>query len=383
MKNIKYLLFVTILFPLSLLAQETYKTINTKTEYTNPHPHKVETYKQKKGATSPKNIILMISDGMGPAQFHAALTANHGQLFIQNMKYMGMSKTSSTDQYITDSAAGGTALSAGQKTHNGAIAVDDDTLSIPTILEQAEEINMATGLVATSAITHATPASFIAHQKKRSMYEEIATDFLKTDIDVFIGGGYNHFGRRKSDNRNLITELEDKGYTVAEDLDDVIDFSEGRLAVLADSTHLPKYIIRGDMLPTATEKAIEVLHNNSKKGFFLMVEGSQIDWGGHQNDISYVVEEMLDFDRAVGKALEFAAKDGNTLVIVTADHETGGITIQGGDEEKGYIKAAFACGHHTGIAVPVFAFGPGADQFMGIYENTEIYHKMAKLLNLE
>lgn len=114
-----------------------------------------------------------------------------------------------------------------------------------------------------------------------------------------------------------------------------------------------------------------------------MVEGSQIDWGGHQNNISYVVEEMLDFDRAVGKALEFAAKDGNTLVIVTADHETGGLTLQGGDEKKGYIKAQFACGHHTAIAVPVFAYGPGAENFIGIYENTEIYHKMANLWKIK
>lgn len=374
---------VAILFSLPLTAQENYKTVNTKTEYTNAHPYAVKTIQQVNANKRPKNIILMISDGMGHAHYNAALTANKGQLYINAMKYMGLSKTKSATNYITDSAAGGTAIACGQKTYNGAVGVDQDTVAIKSILEYAEAMGKASGLVATSSITHATPASFIAHQSKRTMYEEIAADFLKaTEVDVIIGGGYKFFSKRK-DKRNLIQELKDRDYTVSQSLEEVKDFKKGNLAVLLNDTHLPRYTSRGDMLPQATEKAIEVLDNNSSKGFFLMIEGSQIDWGGHQNDISYVVEEMLDFDRAVAKALEFAAKDGETLVIVTADHETGGIALQGGDESKAYIKASFSSKHHTGISVPVFAYGAGALEFCGVYENTEIFDKMAHLWKID
>ena len=383
MKKIIFSILISYLFVFSLSAQENYKTINTKTEYTNPKAYKVKDIPQVNVNKRPKNIILMISDGMGHAHYNAALTANHGQLYINLMKYVGLSKTKSASNYITDSAAGGTALACGQKTYNGAIGVDTDTTAITSILEYAEELGKASGLVATCALTHATPASFIAHQKQRQMYQEIAADYLKkTEVDVIIGGGYKFFSKR-SDNRNLIQELKNEDYQVVRNLEETQNIHQGNLAVFLSDEHLPRYSERGDLLPQATEKAIEVLNNNSNKGFFLMVEGSQVDWGGHQNDISYVIEEMLDFDRAVAKALEFAAKDGETLVIVTADHETGGITLQGGDETKGYVKAAFATGHHTGVVVPVFAYGAGANQFCGEYENTEIFTKMARLWNIK
>lgn len=372
----------TLLFCFTVTAQENYKDINTKTEYQNADTYTVVDIKDTKHSKTPKNIILLIGDGMGPAHFYAGLTANHGALNILNMKHIGLSKTKSADKYVTDSAAGGTALASGQKTNNGAIGVDVNEASIPTILEQAESLGKATGLVSTSSITHATPASFIAHQPKRSMYEEIAADFLNTEFDVAIGGGHKFFTDR-TDKRNLLTELEAKGYTTAGSLDQVKDVSSGNMIVLTAPEHNAQYAERGDLLPQATKKAIEVLHNNSKKGFFLMVEGSQIDWGAHQNDITYVVQEMLDFDRAVGEALKFAEEDGNTLVIVTADHETGGITILDGDETKGYVKVGFSTGHHTGLAVPVYTYGSGAKEFIGMYENTEIYHKMARLWKIE
>ncbi len=157
----------------------------------------VKTFPQKFKSKKPKNVVFLIGDGMGISQIFAGLTANHGHLFLENCKYIGFSKTQSADNYITDSAAGGTALSAGVKTYNGAIGVDANKKPVKTILEEAEEKGLATGLVSTSAITHATPASFIAHQPNRNMYEEIAADFLKTDIDVFIGGGYRSFHQKK------------------------------------------------------------------------------------------------------------------------------------------------------------------------------------------
>lgn len=384
MRYLNRILVFALLIPLSLRAQEDYRNIiNTKTEYTNPRPYEVKTYPQINSKQAPKNIIFLIGDGMGLAQVYASMTANHGQLFLQNLKYMGISKTHSADDYTTDSAAGGTALSCGKKTYNGAIGVDADTVSTPSILEQAEKKGKATGMVVTCSVAHATPGVFVAHQPDRNLYEAIAAEYLNSDIDLFIGGGYNFFAKRKTDKRNLVKELEDKNYTVLRNLDEAKNFTQGNLTILADSFHMPEYKKRGDFLPEATEKAIEILNNNSKEGFFLMVEGSQIDWGGHYNDISYIINETLDFDRAIGKALEFAAKDGNTLVIVTADHETGGVSIETGDIEKGYVKARFATNVHTGIAVPVFTYGPGAESFIGFYENTEIYHKMAKLWNIE
>lgn len=361
-------------------AQENYKTVNPKHEFNNNEFHDVRYYSEKelKFKKRPKNVILLIGDGMGVAQVFTGITANKGDLNLINMRSIGFSMTQSADDYVTDSAAGGTALSCGQKTYNGAIGVDVNKQPIQSILEIAEENEKATGLVSTSAITHATPAAFIAHQPNRSMYEEIAGDFMNTDIDVFIGGGRDFFEKRQ-DNRNLLEELKTKGYKVFNSVDEASKVEEGKLAILTAKGHNPGYKDRGEMLPDATEKAIEILDGASKKGFFLMVEGSQIDWGGHQNNASFVGGEMLDFDKAIGKALEYAVNSRNTLVIVTADHETGGMAIEGGDMKQGYVKANFTTGHHSGLMVPVFAFGPGSEEFGGIYENTDVFNKIYKL----
>jgi alkaline phosphatase len=133
------------------------------------------------------------------------------------------------------------------------------------------------------------------------------------------------------------------------------------------------------MLPLSTTTAVNILDKN-KKGFFLMVEGSQIDWGGHGNQTPYMVEEMLDFDRAIGKALEFAASNGKTLVLVTADHETGGVAVTGGNLSTGMVECGYISTDHTAVMVPIFAFGPGAEHFTGIMENTDVYYKIKKML---
>lgn len=324
-----------------------------------------------------KNIILMIGDGMGTAQVYAGLVASKGNFNLSRFKYVGFSRTNSFDSFITDSAAGATAFSIGRKTYNGAIGVDADGQPHETILETAEKSGLSTGLIATCAITHATPAAFIAHQPSRTLDEDIAADFLKTDIDVIIGGGRKHFVYR-SDGRNLIDELEDKGYKIAYSIEGVEEVSTGKLAAFLADEHLPKVTEgRGIMLPASTRSAIQILKQN-RHGFFLMVEGSQIDWGGHANESDYVIEETLDFDAAVGIALDFAEKDGETLVIVTADHETGGYALTNGDLKTGEVEGKFVGGNHSGVMVPVFAFGPGAEEFLGIYHNTAIYDKMMK-----
>jgi len=364
-------------------GQEEYKDPKNKAlneVYPGGPFYEVQNYVQPKGKKPPKNIILMIGDGMGLAQVYSAMTANGGHLFLENFKNIGFSKTYSSDNYITDSAAGGTALSSGVKTYNGAIGVDRDKKPIPSIRELAEKKGLKTGLVSTSAITHATPASFLAHVSSRSSYEDIAADFLKTNIDVFIGGGVDNFEKRK-DGRNLSKELKDKGYQVLYNMQDIQKVKSGKLAGLTAPEHNKPMPERGEMLVPATQTAINLL-SQSKKGFFLMVEGSEIDFLAHENKTPGVVDETLDFDRAVGVALKFAASNGETLIIVTADHETGGMTINGGDYATGKVIAKYTSGGHTGIAVPVYAFGPCAEQFTGFMENTDIAKRMIQLLKV-
>ena len=374
-------LIVILAFALQSQAQETYKEkkiVESDNLYVGAKAYSVKKYPQKTKSNKPKNIIFMIGDGMGVSQVYAGFTANGGHLFLENCPFTGFAKTTSADSYVTDSAASGTALSTGTKTYNGALGVDVDTIPLKTILEEAEERGLATGLVSTSAITHATPASFIAHQKSRGSYEAIAADFLKTDIDVFIGGGYKHFTER-ADGQDLTLNLKANGYQVLQDMKAVSKVKKGKLAGLVAYQHTPRVEKRGDMLPVATKTAINIL-DNDEDGFFLMVEGSQIDWAGHQNSTTYLVEEMLDFDKAIGNALKFAAKDGETLVVITADHETGAFAVLGGDLNTGETKAAFASKSHSAVMVPVFAFGPGAENFTGIMDNTDLNKKMKTLL---
>ncbi|MCF8367860.1 MAG: alkaline phosphatase [Bacteroidales bacterium] len=329
-----------------------------------------------------KNIILLIGDGMGVSQIFAGMTANNGHLNLEEFKNIGFSKTQAANDFITDSGAGGTAIATGYKTFGKAIGLDKDTIPRPSILEYAERNGKSTGLVVTSQVTHATPASFVAHQKERYLYEEIAQDFLTLDIDVFIGGGLKYFNDRK-DGRDLTTFLAANDYQLVYKLKDLAKIKEGKIAGLLYEDKPPRFSKgRKDMLPIATKKAIEIL-DRSKEGFFLMIEGSQIDWGGHDNSTKYIVEEMIDFDNTIGQVLEFAKWDGNTLVIVTADHETGGMSIHDGDIAKGKVKAQFTTTDHTGVMVPVFAYGPGSEKFRGIYENTELFNKMMKSFGFE
>ncbi len=325
----------------------------------------------------PKNIILMIGDGMGLTHVHAALTAKNNNLNIARCRYIGLVKTHSSDNYITDSGASGTAIATGVKTKNGAIGVDTSGIAQQSILEIAEEHGKATGLVATCFITHATPAAFIAHNPDRHDYENIALDFLKTDIDVFIGGGKNHFMVR-SDSLNLIDSLSIRNYQIVYDLISLENINSGKIAGLLYEKHPPPLSQgRADMLEKASLKAIEIL-NQEKNGFFLMIEGSQIDWAGHDNDTDYLIEETVDFDNTVGKVLDFAEKNRETLVIITADHETGGFAIIDGNYETGEVTGGFSSPNHTGVMVPLYAYGPGAEEFIGIYENTKIFDKMLK-----
>ncbi len=380
----KKILFLILIIPVFAKAQNYTKIEEAdKTRYVNTSFYEVKNYTKKTSKKQVvKNIIFLIGDGMGTSQVYSGIIANKGNSYIRTMPVSGFNKTNASDDLITDSAAGATAFSIGEKTYNGAIGLDSSGIAKKTILESAEEKGLSTGLVATCAITHATPASFIAHQPDRNMYEEIAADFLNTDVDIFIGGGRDHFNKRK-DGRDLLLELENKGYEVVTTMDS-LKFAKGNkvAGLIAPEHQAPIELGRGDMLKTASAFAIKNLKKN-KDGFFLMIEGSQIDWGGHDNNVPYIVTEMLDFDQTIGEVLKFAANDGETLVVITADHETGGFAISGGDLNTGIVEGKFTTGNHTGVLVPVFAYGPQAELFSGIMENTDIYAKFMQLLELK
>ena len=327
-----------------------------------------------------QNVILMIGDGMGLYHQYAAYTVNKGVLAIERCQYVGLAKTSAANNYTTDSAASGTAIACGVKTNNGMLGVLPDGTPVKSILEHAADNGLSTGMVVTCELPHATPAAFVAHVSSRSENENIALDLARTRINVAIGGGRSFFEDR-SDGKNLTDSMKTKGFNVAYTVEEVKNAGAGNLLGLLADVSPERYPARGEMLFEGVTKAINILNQN-KKGFFLMVEGSQIDWAAHANNQEETVSEVLDFDRAIQIAFDFAERDGQTLVIVTADHETGGMGIARGNIETGSLTATFSSTGHTGVPVPVYAFGPGAEKFSGIYENTEFLNKILELYGI-
>jgi alkaline phosphatase len=329
-----------------------------------------------------KNIILFIGDGMGVAQVYAGMTKSDHPFSLEKFPFSGFSKTCSADSYITDSGAGGTAIACGIKTNNGMIGVKPDSSIVKSIMEIAHKNGFATGVVSTSAVTHATPASFVAHNAGRDNYEDIAKDFLKGTVDVFIGGGENHFRLRK-DSADLTVQLKEQGYDVVYTLDDLKRSQSKKLAGLLAKDHMPTVSEgREGALAEMTARAIETLSKNDK-GFILMVEGSMIDWGAHEKNFDYLVSEMIDLDSAIGVASDYASLNRNTLVVVTADHETGGLALTGGSLTEHRPEASFSTGGHTAVMVPVFSYGPGAEKFSGIHENTFFLGEFLNLLKIK
>ena len=347
---------------------------------------------QKKESNSkvlPKNVVLLIGDGTGLSQISSAFYYKKSAVNYARFPQIGLVKTSSSRQDITDSAASGTAFACGEKTYNGAIGVGDDKMDMINITELAAQSDVKIGLVATSSITHATPASFYAHAAHRDMEEEIASQMAHSNVDFFAGGGLEFF-RDRQDGVNLIDDLSRENFAIdtlsLRPFDDIKKNTKQGYILANDG--MPKVLeSRGDFLSQATLQGIQFLHQNDAP-FFLMSEGSQIDWAGHDNDVEYLITELIDFDDTIGKVLDFAERDGETLVIVTADHETGGFTLAGenyiNDEGKVYssyskLEPKFSTGGHSATLIPVFAYGPGSEVFGGVYENTEIFHKIIAL----
>jgi len=354
-------------------------------------PETNEVYKQKGFSRKAKNVIFLIGDGMGPVQVQIArrkAVGAAGKLYMEKFPVTGFAKTQSANSPVTDSAAGGTALACGIKTNNGMLGMDPDQKPYRNLLEAAQEMGKKTGLVATSTISHATPAAFGSHINDRGKEQEIAAQILEHDIQVLLGGGRSHWlAENRQDKRDLLAEAKEKGYRIVTDLQQMEE-AEGPyvLGLFQDSsltTFSPEPSI-GQM----TRKAIQLLSRNKKngtvcpffggeknRGFFLMVEGSQIDWACHANNPENSVKQTLLFDLAVREAAVFALHDKHTLVVVTADHETGGLANLGEEVKWGG-------GGHSAADVPVYAFGPGSELFTGVMDNTEVARKIARAMGI-
>jgi len=337
-----------------------------------------------------RNVILFIGDGMGLS--HIAVTRIHllgpeGRLNIERMPVTGLVNTHSLNNLVTDSAAGGTALATGFKTHNDMVSFYPDQTKLPTILEGVMREGLHTGLVATSAITHSTPACFAAHTIYRGEQSSVAIQFIEKKVNVLLGGGKEYFipkslaGSKRTDEIDLIRQAKAKGYSVVETREELQTVRGDYVLGLFQLGHL-RSTPPEPTLAELTAKAIEIVNQN-KKGFFLMIEGSKIDWGAHAQDIEYVMRELLFFDEAVKIGLEFAQKDKHTLVVVTSDHETGGLSIVSGSQSSQSMGIRWNTFQHTGQQVPLFAFGPHALRFTGVKDNTDIPKIVAELLNIE
>ncbi len=315
----------------------------------------VAPYQQQKAAPVARNVVLMIGDGMGAEHVWSAWLSNKGALNMTTLPVTGFSITTSASHTITDSAAGGTAIACGCKAVNGQLGLDEQGEHHESLAVQMRRAGKSTGLVVTKSVTDATPAAFYAHVKSRKNTEEIAAALVDAGFDVVAGGGSVDFSeaQRKTLQKSC------------------------KMLELAETKECPPASERGAWLPEQVKKALGVLEQD-KDGFFLMVEGSRIDTSAHVNDLPETVQETLDFDCAVGVVLKWMQQHPDTLLVVTADHQTGGLSILGGSQEKGEVKGHFSSFLHSGIAVPVFAAGPGAELFCGVQQNTALAPKIRK-----
>ena len=347
--------------------------------YTNEKPYKVETIKPTTGKKV-RNVILMIGDGMSLMHIQAAWTCNRGHLWLENSMATGLSETPATNRLVTDSGSGGTSLATGHKTVYHTVGVDPLGKHLTTLCDLAKKAGKDAGIAVTCRLWDATPCDFISHNIDRDNEEELVGLFPDCGIDYVFGGGAKKFVNRK-DGRNIFNELEAKGYKILRSFDDLQNWNNSRVWCVPFEGDTPEPDERGDMLAKASLKGMDLMNKN-KNGFFMMIEGSQLDDYGHWNQLDMLMKETLDFDQTIGAVMKWAEQDGETLVVVTADHETGGMTVHGGELAEGKVTCHFSSTDHTGTMVPVYAYGPGSELFTGFYSNTDIFWKIKYLMGM-
>lgn len=346
--------------------------------FTYEHPYAVEKLQAPKGKKV-KNVILMIGDGMSLMHVYTAWAANRGKLWLENAQATGLSKTWAVKKLVTDSGSGGTSLATGVKTVYHAVGVDPEGKPLTSLVDVAKELGKDAGMAVTCRLWDATPCDFCCHNIDRDKEEELVGDYPTSGVDFVFGGGAQKFTNRK-DGRDIFKELQKKGYHVSRTLDDFFAYDKNsRIFAVPYDKDTPLPDERGDLLARASMKGISLMNQN-KNGFFMMIEGSQLDDYGHFNQLDLLMKETLDFDKTIGEVMKWAAKDGETIVVVTADHETGGLTLVNGNKDEGRVECCFSTKDHSGAMVPVYAFGPGAENFTGIFENTDVFKKIKKLM---
>ena len=390
--NIKKVIFsVSLIFVTTAAFAQ-----SVKQSYTFDKPYEVEKVKAPRGKKV-KNVILMIGDGMSLMHIQAAWTCNRGHLWLENAQYTGLSKTPATNRLITDSGSGGTSLATGYKTCYHAVGVDEDGNKLKSLVDYAKKAGKSAGVAVTCRLWDATPCDFLSHNIDRDNEQELIAEMTNSPVDYVFGGGAKFFTNRK-DGRNIFKELEKKGYKVITsktDLKTILKDNESYkkcVSSTADNSNCKVYCVpfevdtplpdeRGDLLARASIAGMNLLNQN-KNGFFMMIEGSQLDDYGHFNQLDMLMKETLDFDQTFGRVIKWAAQDGETLVVVTADHETGGMTVLDGDYKEGRVEVNFSTKNHSGTMVPVYAFGPGSENFSGFMDNTDICWKIKALMNM-
>ena len=368
MKKISLFALAAVLVAVSCKQKEEEKTLQY---YATPNPYEIVDVAMPPVDNEVRNVIIMIGDGMGLEQVSCAWVLNHGKLNLDRFPSIGLSRTWCTNELITDSGAGGTALAAGVKTAYSHVGTAADSTDLASVLVKAKELGKKTGVAVTCHFADATPCDFCCHNEYRYNQDDLIADYVTCGVDYLSGGGLDWFTVKRKDNRDITREMAAAGYTVALTEEELMAADLPVIGILAPD-NLPVAMERGDLYRRTVARGLDILSRESgDQGFVMMLEGSCIDDWLHGNDIEKAMEELLDFDRTIGDVLAWAAADGHTLVVVTADHNTGALTLQDGNLEEGRIGVAFGSESHNGIAVPVYAWGPGSDAFTGIRDNAE------------
>lgn len=333
------------------------------------------THRNDGGKGRIRNVIFLIGDGMGLSQITAAAYANCG-LTLMNFNYIGLQRNNALGAFTTDSAAGGSALATGERHANRHISMTEEGEAVPSLSDWFRGKGLPVGVVTLGNAVDATPTAFYGHSVERDNADELTRCLLDMPVDLLCGSGIRQFTER-GDGIDLIGELS-KNYRFVRSIDE-INAAEGRVVCIDERMDEAAEESNLGLLAEATRAAIDKLQERGDKGFFLMVEGAKIDYAGHSRCLPGSVIEMLSFDLAVAEALKFADENGQTLVVVTADHETGGLVLLDGDEQSGRIMGVYTTDDHTPAMLPVFAYGPGADRFCGTYLNTEIARRIREL----
>lgn len=324
-----------------------------------------------------KNIILMIGDGMGLSQINAAQIINRKLSFLQ-LVHIGLQQTHAKDEFTTDSAGAGSSLATGTSCSNRHISMSESGEAYPSLTERLAGKGYACGVVTSGNLADATPAAFYGHATERDDTDKITTYLLQDHLSLLAGSGKEVLTQRK-DGRNLWKELGAHCDLISR-IDSIASAKQPRVVCVDERLGDAATADNISLLANTTSESLQKLSSFSDKGIFLMVEGAKIDYAGHANSLPAAILETLSFDLAVSEALRFADANGETLVIVTGDHETGGLVLLDGDNAAGSVVALHTTNDHTPVMLPVFAYGPGAQKFSGVYPNTRFFHKILSLI---